>query len=70
MDLQTGEILIKAFVEKLYALDNSLTKSELYTTCHHLDEDGSGSISLDEFISFFGADLDDNSDLFAQDSML
>ena len=35
-----------------------------------MDEDGSGTISLDEFITFFGAELDDNAELAAQDSML
>lgn len=70
MDLETGDISIKVFVEKLYSLDQSQSKSDLFQTCHHLDEDGSGTISLDEFITFFGADLDDNTSLADQDSML
>lgn len=50
----SGEIAIKPFVEKLYQLDQSLTKAALFRTCHFLDEDNSGTISLDEFIIMFG----------------
>ena len=69
VDRATGDIPIKAFVEKLYSLDQSQAKADLYRTCHHLDGDGSGTISLDEFLSFFGADLDAG-DLQEQDGML
>lgn len=55
VDPSTGEIAIKPFVEKLHLLDQSLTKSELFRTCHFLDENSSGTISLDEFIVMFSA---------------
>lgn len=57
--MTTGDIPIKGFVEKIYSLDKSLAKADLFRACHQLDADASGKISLDEFISFFGADLDD-----------
>jgi Ca2+-binding EF-hand superfamily protein len=31
-----------------------LTREELFETVIELDEDGSGNISLDEFLTFFG----------------
>jgi len=65
VDPETQDIHIKAFVEKIYSIDQTQSKAELFTTCHHLDEDGSGTISLDEFIAFFQAEFDDNSDLAA-----
>lgn len=37
---------------------------------HHLDADGSGSISIDEFLNYFTTDIDNTQDLATQDSML
>lgn len=54
VDVETGSIPIKAFVEKLYAFDQSQKKEDLFRICHYLDNDGNGDISLDEFISYFG----------------
>lgn len=70
VDMKTGEIHIKNFVEKLYTLDQSQSKADLFRTCYHLDFDGSGTISLDEFISLFSEDIDGLNDLTEQDSML
>lgn len=47
-----------------------MTKSDLYRTVHHLDADGSGSISIDEFLNYFTTDIDNTQDLATQDSML
>lgn len=54
IDRETGEIPLRVFVEKLLTLDPNLNRDQLYRTCHQLDEDSSGSISIDEFISYFG----------------
>ena len=70
VDLETGAIPIKAFVEKLYAFDQTQKKEDLFRICHYLDNDGNGSISLDEFISYFGEAQESSDDLFEQDGML
>jgi Ca2+-binding EF-hand superfamily protein len=41
-------------VQKLVHLVPALTEEELFKTCRVLDVDGSGTISLDEFLEFFG----------------
>jgi len=53
-------------------LDPSIDKDTLYRTCRQLDEDNSGSISLDEFISYFGQTSNEAEEAEAamQDSML
>jgi Ca2+-binding EF-hand superfamily protein len=38
----------------LFDLDKTLTREELFSTVIALDEDGSGNISLDEFLNYFG----------------
>ena len=35
-------------------LDPSLSESDLFKCCQTLDADGSGTITLDEFLEFFG----------------
>ena len=49
-----GEIPIKMFVQKLSDLDPCLSQERLYHACHQLDENSSGTISISEFISYFG----------------
>jgi hypothetical protein len=70
LDKESEEIVIKQFVEKLYQLDQSLTKADLFRTCHFLDEDASGTISLDEFIVLFGAEHENLDGIADQDSQL
>jgi len=69
VDVETGDIPIKKFVDVLFSFSQSLTRQELFKTCHYLDEDGSGSISLDEFIFYFGEQEDDGG-LAERDSLL
>ena len=47
-----------------------MTKSDLYRTVHHLDADGSGTISIDEFLNYFATDIDNTQDFTDQDNML
>jgi len=47
-------VRIRDFVAKLARLDPSLGEDELYKCCSVLDRDGNGSITLDEFLEFFG----------------
>jgi hypothetical protein len=72
IDRETGDIPLRVFVEKLLTLDPTLNKDQLYRTCHQLDEDNSGSISIDEFISYFGSASreDDEMEQAKQDQML
>lgn len=51
---ETQEVQIRDFVQKLVHLIPSLTEEELFKICRVLDVDGSGTISLDEFLEFFG----------------
>jgi Ca2+-binding EF-hand superfamily protein len=53
-DRDTQEVKIRDFVAKLLRLDPTLGEDELYKACRALDNDGSGSVSLDEFLEFFG----------------
>ena len=39
---------------KLVRLDDTLSEEDLYQCCRVLDADGSGTITLDEFLEFFG----------------
>lgn len=51
----TQEVQIRDFVAKLMRLDPSLEEDNLYKCCRALDGDGSGTITLDEFLEFFGS---------------
>ena len=51
----TAEVRIRDFVQKLIRLDASLDEESLYRCTRALDVDGSGTITLDEFLEFFGA---------------
>jgi Ca2+-binding EF-hand superfamily protein len=42
-------------VNRLCELDFTLQRDMLFETLAAMDEDGSGSISLDEFLNFFGS---------------
>ena len=53
VDKDTGDITIRNFVEKLHELDHTFPKDELYKICYQLDDDGSGTISTEEFIHYF-----------------
>ena len=46
---------IRDFVAKLMRLDPTLTEDTLFRCTRALDEDGSGTITLDEFLEYFGA---------------
>lgn len=59
------EIGVMDLVEKLCSFDPTQTKGKLISVVRALDEDGSGSISLDEFLNHFGA-ADDDDDEFTQ----
>lgn len=50
----TQEVKIRDFVAKLVRLDPSLNEDDLFKCCRVLDADGSGTITLDEFLEFFG----------------
>lgn len=50
----TQEVQIRDFVAKLVRLDPSLVEEDLFKCCRVLDADGSGTITLDEFLEFFG----------------
>ena len=54
VDRDTEEIALKPFVEYLVNLDVEMSKDNLYRIMRTLDTDGSGTISLDEFLNFFG----------------
>ena len=59
-DRETQEVKIRDFVTKLIRLDPTLVEEDLYKCCRVLDNDGSGTITLDEFLEFFGTiELDD-----------
>jgi Ca2+-binding EF-hand superfamily protein len=51
----TAEVKIRDFVAKLMRLDPSLNEDNLYKCTRILDVDGSGTITLDEFLEFFGS---------------
>jgi len=51
---ETQEVKIRDFVGKLVRLDPSLEEEDLFKCCRVLDADGSGTITLDEFLEFFG----------------
>lgn len=44
---------IRDFILKLAQLDNTQKVDDLFQVCIHLDADGSGDISLDEFLHYF-----------------
>jgi Ca2+-binding EF-hand superfamily protein len=50
----TQEVRIRDFVAKLVRLDPGLVEEDLFKCCRVLDADGSGTITLDEFLEFFG----------------
>jgi ribosomal protein S3AE len=52
---ETQEVKIRDFVSKLLRMDPSLNEDKLYQTTRALDADGSGTITIDEFLEFFGA---------------
>jgi Ca2+-binding EF-hand superfamily protein len=54
VDRDTEEISIKDFVEYLDGMKVEMPKDKLYKIMRTLDTDGSGTISLDEFLNFFG----------------
>ena len=60
---ETQEVKIRDFVTKLVRLDPSLSEEDLYKCCRVLDNDGSGTITLDEFLEFFGNIEADDGDL-------
>jgi Ca2+-binding EF-hand superfamily protein len=49
----TQSVKIRDFVLKLAQLDNTQKVDDLFQVCITLDEDGNGSISLDEFLHYF-----------------
>ena len=49
---ETASIDIKKFVNKIYEKDKCTDPDLLYKACRVLDKDNSGSLSLDEFISW------------------
>jgi len=51
---ETQEVRIRDFVAKLVRLDPDLVEEDLFKCCRVLDADGSGTITLDEFLEFFG----------------
>lgn len=51
---ETHEVRIRDFVQKLVHLVPTLAEERLFETCRVLDIDGSGTITLDEFLEFFG----------------
>lgn len=52
---ETQEVKIRDFVSKLLRMDPSLNEDKLYQCTRALDADGSGTITIDEFLEFFGA---------------
>ena len=50
---------IRDFVAKLSELDDSISEESLFKTTRALDTDGSGTITLDEFLEYFGAVQDE-----------
>lgn len=53
LDRDSEEIKVRAFVDQLCHLEVGVERDQLWKIMHTLDQDGSGTISLDEFISFF-----------------
>ena len=47
---QTEEIKLKEFVQRVTLLDGSMSEGDLWKVCRVLDQDGNGSISLQEFM--------------------
>jgi Ca2+-binding EF-hand superfamily protein len=66
----TQEVKIKDFVAKLARQDPTLREDDLYKCCSVLDRDGNGSITLDEFLEFFGDVEDSEADLKAAEEEL
>jgi hypothetical protein len=64
-----GEVKIKDFVLKLLRLDKSLVEEDLFRCCRTLDADGSGTISIDEFLEYFG-EINNSSDEVLHESDL
>lgn len=58
---ETQEVAIKDLVQRLCDLDKNLKREDLFQIVIELDEDNSGKISLDEFLTFFGQ-IDENDD--------
>jgi Ca2+-binding EF-hand superfamily protein len=54
LDRDSEEIEIRHFVNHLMDLEVDIERDHLYKIMRTLDADGSGSISLDEFLNFFG----------------
>jgi Ca2+-binding EF-hand superfamily protein len=54
LDRDSEEIEIRHFVNHLIELEVDIDKDQLFKIMRTLDADGSGSISLDEFLNFFG----------------
>lgn len=50
---ETASVKIRDFVLKLAQLDNTQKVDDLFQVCITLDDDGNGSISLDEFLHYF-----------------
>jgi len=70
-DRDTQEVKVRDFVAKLVRLDPNLVEEDLYKCCRVLDNDGSGTITLDEFLEFFGTiDPDDGGAQHAEDELL
>jgi Ca2+-binding EF-hand superfamily protein len=43
-------------------LQTNINREYLTATVNELDENGNGSISLDEFLTFFGHEMEDDDD--------
>ena len=68
---ETQEVRVRDFVAKLLRLEPTLVEEELYRCCRVLDNDGSGTITLDEFLEYFGGvDLDDGAGRNAEDDLV
>ena len=70
VDPETGDIKIRSFVDMIFQLDQTIAKHDLFKMCQQLDEDGSGSISLDEFIALFASEVEEADNLHDKERLL
>ena len=62
IDPHTGDIRIPKLADAIPALDRSMIREDIIVMLNALDDDGSGTISIDEFMAYFAEETGDDDD--------
>lgn len=62
IDPNSGDIRIPKLANAILELDRSLIREDIMIMLNALDDDGSGTISIDEFMAYFSEETGDDDD--------